>query len=255
MRGWSKKALSFSGMLFTVVAAWSCTDHQPTGLASAGKPAFGTSTTGNGAPSGAHYNLNIIGVPQDKTASMTGNNGGRIFVQLYGGDVASDLNGTLFGNLKKVNKIFLVPAPAGESFQVLDANATDADGATFQLPIDVSSTYTVWARGLGKPGGYANQTTCATTTGSGAADTVICSLNTLTVTRTKGDQKFTNVSADLLFITINVGPTTLSSVAACLGITTDTQVTLPLFNPCLENWFWNYDNHGLHLLQLRFYQM
>ncbi len=28
--------------------------------------------TGNGAPSGAHYNLNIIGVPKNKTATMDG---------------------------------------------------------------------------------------------------------------------------------------------------------------------------------------
>src|SRR5438445_10399461 len=40
--------------------------------------------TGNGAPSGAHYNLNIIGVPRDKTADMTGDNGHRIFVPLWG---------------------------------------------------------------------------------------------------------------------------------------------------------------------------
>ena len=30
---------------------------------------------GNGAPSGAHYTLNIIGVPKAKTADMSGNNG------------------------------------------------------------------------------------------------------------------------------------------------------------------------------------
>src|SRR5262245_8793813 len=37
---------------------------------------------GNGAPSGAHYNLNVIGVPKGKSADMTGNNGHRIFVAL-----------------------------------------------------------------------------------------------------------------------------------------------------------------------------
>ena len=39
---------------------------------------------GNGAPSGPHYNLNIIGVPKDKTADMDGNQGHRIFVKLEG---------------------------------------------------------------------------------------------------------------------------------------------------------------------------
>jgi hypothetical protein len=33
---------------------------------------------GNGAPSGAHYTLNIIGVPKNKTADMTNNSGHRI---------------------------------------------------------------------------------------------------------------------------------------------------------------------------------
>src|SRR6266568_1509172 len=40
--------------------------------------------TGNGAPSGGHYSLNIIGVSKNKTASMTGDNGHRIFVPLWG---------------------------------------------------------------------------------------------------------------------------------------------------------------------------
>ena len=36
----------------------------------------------NGAPSGAHYNLNVIGVPKDKSADMTGSNGHVMFVDL-----------------------------------------------------------------------------------------------------------------------------------------------------------------------------
>lgn len=49
---------------------------------------------GNYAPSGAHYNLNIIGVPNQKNANFDGGNGSRIFVlrtgstlfYVYGGD-------------------------------------------------------------------------------------------------------------------------------------------------------------------------
>ncbi len=92
-------------------------------------PAF--AGTGNGAPSGAHYNLNIIGVPKNKTAPMTGDNGGRIFVPLYG-----------------IADIWLKP---GDTFAVLDANGTDKDGAAFQLPNpdpnnDGVTEYSVWAR-------------------------------------------------------------------------------------------------------------
>ena len=54
----------------------------------------------------------------------------------------------------------------------------------------------------------------------------------------------------MLFITITVvAGTTLST---CLGGVTGTQ-TLALFNTCLQNYFWNYQNNGLKLLQLRFY--
>jgi len=215
-------------------------------------------TIGNGAPSGSHYNLNIIGVPKDKTATMTTGDGHRIFVQLWGGEDAVSLNGKLSNQLLKVNKIFLQPAPAGESFQVLDANATDSSGALFQLPADVSATWTVWGRALGTPGGKANMTTCATTAGldgilGTADDEVICSMGTLSLDRTKGKQTFTNVSGDLLFITIVVDPTTNASLATCLGVTSTSTVAVSLFNGCLQNYFWNYDNQGLKLLQLRFY--
>ena len=217
-------------------------------------------TTGNGAPNGAHYNLNIIGVSKDKTATMTVGDGHRIFVQLNGGEDAVSLNGKLANQLNKVNKILLQPAPAGESFQVLDANATDSNGALFQLPADVSATWTVWARALGKPGGKSNTTTCATTAGvdgvfGTADDELICSLSTLSMERTKGKQTFVNASAELLFITITVDPTANTALATCLGVTTATDVTLSLFNGCLQNYFWNYDNQGLKLLQLRFYPM
>ena len=218
----------------------------------------GVTMTGNGAPSGAHYNLNIIGVSKDKTATMTTGDGHRIFVQLNGGEDAVSLNGKLANQLNKVNKIMLQPAPAGESFQVLDANATDSNGALFQLPADVSATWTVWARALGKPGGKSNTTTCATTAGvdgvfGTADDEIVCSLSTLSMERTKGKQTFVNVSAELLFITITVDPTANTALATCLGVTTTTDVTLSLFNGCLQNYFWNYDNQGLKLLQLRFY--
>jgi hypothetical protein len=244
-------ALSSAAGSATRTLTQSQTTTTATGLAS-------TAATGNGAPSGTHYNLNIIGVPKDKTADMTNNDGHRIFVQLTGGEDAGTLTGKDFTQLNKVNKIFLQPAPAGESFQVLDANATDTNGALFQLPADVSTSWTVWARALGKPGGSSKTTTCATVTVTDpitlvTTQEVICSVATLTMTRTKGKQSFTNVSADLLFLSIMVDPTTNLALATCLGVTTATQVTVSLFNGCLQNYFWNYQNNGLKLLQLRFY--
>ena len=95
------------------------------------------------APSGAHFNLNLIGVPQDKSAEMTGNQGHRIFVKLFGN-----------------TKIMLAE---GESFEVLDANGTDGR-AEFKLPNpdpedDGVTEYSVFARALGKAGGSSATTT------------------------------------------------------------------------------------------------
>ena len=45
-------------------------------------PSLAVLETGNGAPSGAHYTLNIIGMSKDKAADFDGGSGHRIFVDL-----------------------------------------------------------------------------------------------------------------------------------------------------------------------------
>ena len=180
-----------------------------------------TATTGNGAPSGPHYNLNIIGVPKDKTADMTGNKGHRIFVPENGGA-----------------KIWLSP---GE-FQVLDANGTDSNGAAFQLPNpdpenDGTTTYSVYARALGKPGGGSTTTTCFTD----GVDTW-CSVYTMVLVRDKGKSTFTNVSKELLYVYVDTDGDG------------DADVRVPLFGNEMD-FYWQYDNNGLKLAQLRFYEI
>ena len=167
--------------------------------------------------SGAHYDLNLIGTGA-KTAPLTGNDGHRIFVPLTGN-----------------TQILLSQGP----FQVLDANGTDGSAA-FQRPNpDPNNTgitgYSVWARALGKPGGSASQTTCATDVATG---TLYCSIYSSVYTRTKGQQTFTNVSKQLLYV-----------YAIINGVLT----RFPLFDANLTNFYWQYDNTGLRLAQLRFY--
>lgn len=180
--------------------------------------------TGNGAPSGAHYNLNVIGVPKGKTADMTGDSGRRIFVPLEGNC-----------------KIKLSPG----DFSVLDGNCTDGPAA-FQLPApdpdnDGITTYSVWARALGKPGGKSTMTPCATyidpTTGIAEE---WCSTSQLVSIRTKGKQSFTDVSKLILYLYLDLNGD-------------GTMERYPLFDPTLQDYFWSYDNQGLKLLQLRFY--
>ncbi len=180
-----------------------------------------STTTGNGAPSGPHYNLNIIGVPHDKTASMDNNDGHRIFVKL---------DGTV--------KILLTQG----DFQVLDANGTDGT-ASFRLPNPDSAnsgvtSYSVYARALGGPGGKSFTTTCATDSNG----LIFCSTKSMVLVRYTGKSTFTNVSKYLLYIYVDLnGDGVLERV--------------PLFDSRLQNYYWNYDNRGLKLAQLRFYQI
>ena len=234
---------------FTIAGALACLASVVAFSVAAGAGA----QTGNGAPNGAHYNLNIIGVPKGKSAPLTGSTGGRIFVLLNGGEDATSLNGKPYNQLNKVNTIGLVPAPAGESFQVLDANATDADGALFQLPSDVSSAWTVWGRAVGTPGGTAIQTTCAASFIDTTDGQIYCSTDSAMYLPHKGKSTFMNVTTQLLFLSVTVDSVATPGLATCLGVTGTASVTVSLFNSCFQNYFWNYDNNGLKVLQLRFY--
>jgi hypothetical protein len=203
---------------------------------------------GNAAPSGPHYNLNIIGVANPKTSPMTNSDRHTIFVGLGQSDT------------KVTSRIYLIPG----DFAVCDGNAFDpafdclgaqiqSQGAVFQLPCNtsapsditcglgtVSASYTVWARALGQPGGSAVITTC----GTDETGTVVCSSsNTLNVlTRHPGKESFTNVTNEL---------TTLTGCYVQNG-TTICQ-TVPLFSGGLQGFFWQYDNNHLKLAQIRFY--
>jgi len=175
----------------------------------------------NGAPSGAHYNLNLIGVPKDKTSEMTDTNRHTIFVPLTGNCTIRLAEG---------------------DFSVLDGNCTDGS-SSFQLPNpdpdgDGTTTYSVFARALGKPGGSSTTTTCATDPADGST---VCSVLPLTLIRTKGKQTFQNVSKNLLYIYADIdGNGSLDRVS--------------LFDSRLRDYFWYYDNNGLKLAQFRFYE-
>jgi hypothetical protein len=221
--------------------------------------AGGAHATGNGAPSGYHYNLNIICVPKGKTADMTNTQGHTIFVPCEG--------------TTKINLI------EGTDFEVTDRNGTDGDGATFKLPpadtgvitdrpgvndectlynadgtvdpdgvVDPgtgdyyvcgsgTSVYSVFARALGNRFGRAVMMLC----GLDDLGEEVCGLdNKLTLDASRRPAKFQNVTANLLYL-YNV---TIDGVF---------YKRVPLFSDVLQDYFWSYYNNGLKLLQLRFY--
>ena len=64
--------------------------------------------------------------------------------------------------------------------------------------------------------------------------------------RGTGKSSFRNVTSALTTIDLDA-VADAAAVLACGG------TTVSLFDPCLEGYFWQYDNNGLKLLQLRFY--
>ncbi len=225
-------------------------------LAGPGKP-------GNGASSGEHYSLNIIGVAKDKSPNMNQGAGDVIFVPLDG-----------------ATAIYLSEGP----FAVLDKNGTDGE-AKFQLPdpgldayvvgdkgdADTLSDYTVYVRPVGKPGGWSTITTCADLIDPAYGfldllpDDVVRTIvkNELDqfggyasieqvgkaiTERKKGKSSFTNVTAELLTIVF------LVELYDAEGNLIDTvYIRVPIFDDRLENEYWDYDNDGLKILQVRFY--
>jgi hypothetical protein len=214
------------------------------------------SQTGNGAPSGSHYNLNIIGVDKGKNPTLTNSDRHTIFVAL--------------GTKKEAveTDIYLTQGP----FQVCDGNGFDQAytcdgtaisingtnklGAVFQLPCDTatvggtttgtcpsgtSEAYSVWARALGMPGGQATITTCAyDNTG-----TLVCSTENAVLVRGSGKPIFKNVTTDL---------TTLSCTAGTAGCPCASGTcTFEIFDTSFEQFLWQYNNQGLRLAQIRFY--
>ncbi len=185
---------------------------------------------GNGAPSGPHFDLNIHGVA--KGQGFNGNNQNEIFVPLYGKCDISLLQATTY------------------DFGVLNPDCVNNPPAEFELPAPcaISSTtglctstttvYSVWDRALAKPGGSSSTTTCA----YDSTGTLVCSINAFVsvATRKSGKSSFADVSGDLLFLTVCVN---------------GKSVSYPLFSQNYDDYFWSYDNQGLRLLQLRFYQV
>jgi hypothetical protein len=215
------------------------------GIIGAAVALWSPASAGNGAPSGSHYNLNIIGVENPKKADMTSSNRHTIFVPLN-----NNVSGT---------KIWLCesgspacPQVPANDYQVLDGNGTDSNGARFALPDpdngtpceinDCTTAYSVYVRGLGQPGGSAEMTSCRTDrVDTVNTDTFECSTESAIVDAHDNDNKFTNVSRELLTLCVD-----LDNNGSC-----DRREYLFAIDG--EDYWWDYFNTGLRLAQLRFY--
>jgi len=180
------------------------------------------SGNGNGAPCGPHFNLNLIGVPQGKTATIT--SGNRIFIRYEGR-----------------TDILLQEG----DYQVIDGNGTDGE-ASFRLPNPDPEgdggqlAYSVWIRPVAGNGSI-SFASCFT---EFETNTTWCYAGDLVQNLTKTN-KFTDVSRDLLQVCAD----------------TDTSLTgtnlqlVPLFSDLGEDYLWQVDNDGMRNVQMRFYDL
>ena len=231
--------------------------------------------------SGKHYNLNIIGVKKTKTADMDSDHG---------------TGGVIFVALSGKSKIGLVKSGSADApgidpddYAVLDKNGTDGDGALLALPdpgldpyivgqnmtgVDTMSDYSIFARPLGKPLGYAKITTCAEVVESEFLDYFdkdgleilneaayfggVASIEQVghdVTFRNKGKTTYVNVTAELLTIVLKVDVWVDSDND---NFQEDDEIEtvyarIPIFSDILQGEYWEYDNYGLKLLSVRFY--
>ena len=209
----------------------------------------GNDETGNGSQSGKHYTLNLLGKNWDKGD----------YADIIGNPVVKDDNGhRIFVKLDGKTRILLQKDP-GDDFVVLDADGTDGK-AEFQLPDPYDEdndpdyenpAYTIYIRMLGKPEGWA-------TMKSGfinESGDIWVSLEVIELV-----QKDSDFSGDLYHkkVTRESPPKFVDVTRELTTIYVDmdgdgTPERYGLFDEELWQYFWDYDNHGLKHVQLRFY--
>ena len=230
------------------------------------------------------FKFNIIGMQNPKNVNMDQGSGGVIFVNL---NEPSQIN-LVCSDDPEVLEMY--PDLEEGGFDILDKDATDSGnidpspGAILALPdpgldpyvigekgdADTWSNYSIYIRSLGKPGGWATITTCAEVLESNlvewlergdirilnAAGTFggyasIEQVGQSITERPKGKSIFTNVTAPLLTIVLQVQ--ILDADGNDVG--DPILVRVPIFDEILEGEYWEYDNHGLKLLQVWIYDI
>ncbi len=172
---------------------------------------------------GPHYNLNIHGSKTIKDVGIS--DGHSMFVKLEG-------------------KTRILMTQDGGGFLVTDPNGTDGS-ASFNI---APGHYNVYARALGKPNGNVHIQANGTFNDTLAGETLIM-LGYVDISRSKGQPQVLNIN-NLFYVDVTICTAVVEGVCTETTTYTDTWV----FDiPELLSYYWDYDNAGLKLLQVRFY--
>jgi hypothetical protein len=224
-------------------------------------PAF--ALTGSGAPNGQHYTVNFVGMPKNvKPGNNDGSGGSVIFMPLdtskiTGADPLTCTSGgaqTVFTNDEaptyytadpsKGVKIGFQPNENG-TFDILDNDATDSNGALISIPVSGPDRYVsvdLYVRVLGKPN------TCAEISGYAydADQSLWFWSGTIRMDRQSGKSTFVKATEIFDVWYCDVDPTSELCIAG-------TQEELSVFDSVFEDYFWDLQNNGTRLIQMRFY--
>lgn len=221
-----------------------------TAVFSIGTAFAGKAITGSGAPSGPHWNINIIGHPKGGIGGDY-SSGHSIMIPLRNvasrGDLVCDVDGVqLVDDIAPKwetseptgAKIYFVP---GDHFEIIDRDATDSDGATIMVPVDPATgdiKFDVYMRVLGKP----NQCMNIKAYAYDLEQNLWFLAGTVYVSRKTGKSTFVRAN-DLFRVWFCL-------VADC----SNTASNLSVFNDVFESYFWSILNDGTRLVQVRLYQ-
>ncbi|MEK6934512.1 MAG: hypothetical protein AABW46_01410 [Nanoarchaeota archaeon] len=182
---------------------------------------------GNTIPvNGKHYNLNIIGAKNV-------------------GDVGDSNGHTLFVKLNGKTKIVMTQDPDGQ-FKVTDRNGLDGQ-ASFNL---APGHYNIYATALGKPNGKVHIDAMGEFEDAVEGSTLIL-LGYVDISRNKGSPQSLNIN-ELFYVDVTLC-TAVDAEGNCIEWVTYEDYWVFDIEELLE-YYWDYNNDGLKLLQVRLYE-
>jgi len=218
-----------------------------------GTMAVSAQTKGNGGPSGAHWGFNIIGHP--KGISGDDSNGRSIMVPLRNATgpneitceqdqvkFTDDIEPTFQTQAPTGARIYFKPGP---TFEIIDRDATDADGATIQVPVEEDGetiSFDIYIRVLGKPNTCMDIDAFALDADQG----LYFWAGRVDLNRKTGKSVFVKVNGLFEVNFCQVDPDSDTCVPS-------TEELLSVFNDVFQDYFWNILNNGTRLVQVRLY--